>query len=396
MSLAPSTKYITVAAATGTVTINATDLFSRYVVETSGSVSLAANLTFSLSGTPFEGQTICFDLPGTITNGAFTFTILGQAIPAYLAIKKVRLYFRWSAGAGSWYSFVELGALQTASIDGSALVDNTVALAKLSGAGTNEIVATDGSGVLQYIPIGSQEIPINNGTNIVGAQASGSSEITWSATSDQLTFTIANNAITNAKVDAAAAITRSKLANGTADHVLINDASGVMSSEAALNVSRGGTGLDNSGATGLQKYAAGTPSVGLIVAADVTADTLTPSTLTQEGRTEVLNFAVSFEAGEQCDNKILMPYAGSVVTIYAIVTKAIAATDSGTITPKNQGGTTMTDGVVTFSASTALNTAVTTTPTANNTFVAGDILSFTTAKTTAGGKALISVVVERS
>jgi hypothetical protein len=396
MSVAPTTRYITVAAATGTVTINATDLFSRYVVETSGSVSLAANLTFSLSGTPFEGQTICFDLPGTITNGAFTFTILGQSIPAYLSLKKVRVYFRWSAGAGAWYSFVQTAALQSDSIDGTELLDNSVALDKLSGAGTNEIVATDGSGVLQYIPIGSQEIPINNGTNIVGAQASGTSEITWSAVSDQLTFTIANNVITNAKVAAAAAIARTKLASGTANHVLINDGSGVMSSEAALNVSRGGTGLDNSAATGLQKYAAGTPSVGLLVAADVTADTLTPSTLTQEARTEVLNFTVSFEAGEQCDNKILMPYAGSVVTIYATVVKAIAATDSATITPKNQGGTTMTSGVVTFSASAALNTAQTTTPTANNTFVAGDVLSFTTAKTTAGGRALISVVVERS
>lgn len=396
MSLAPSTKFITVAAATGTVTINATDLFSRYVVLTSGSVTLAANLNFSLSGSPFDGQTVSFDLPGTITNGAFTFTILGQTIPAYLALKKVRVYFRWSASAGAWYSFVQTGALQADSIDGTELLDNSVPLDKLSGVGTNEIVATDGSGVLQGIPIGSQEIPINNGTNIVGAQASGTSEITWSATSDQLTFTIANNVITNANIDATAAITRSKLANGTADHVLINDGSGVMSSEAALNVSRGGTGLDNSGATGLQKYSGGVPSVGLLVAADVTADTLTPSTMTQATRTEVLNFTVSFESGEQCDNKILMPYAGSVVAIYAIVTKAIAATDSGTITPKNQGGTTMTSGVVTFSASTALNTAVTTTPTANNTFVAGDILSFTTAKTTAGGKALISVVVERS
>lgn len=53
--------------------------------------------------------------------------------------------------------------------------------------------------------------------------------------------------IVNADVSAAAAIARSKLASGTADHVLINDGSGVMSSEAVLNVSRGGTGQDFSG-----------------------------------------------------------------------------------------------------------------------------------------------------
>lgn len=49
--------------------------------------------------------------------------------------------------------------------------------------------------------------------------------------------------ITNNSIDAAAAIARSKLASGSASHVVINDGSGVMSSEAILNVSRGGTGL---------------------------------------------------------------------------------------------------------------------------------------------------------
>lgn len=49
--------------------------------------------------------------------------------------------------------------------------------------------------------------------------------------------------ITNASVDSAAAITRSKLANGTASHVVINDGSGEMSSEATLATSRGGTNI---------------------------------------------------------------------------------------------------------------------------------------------------------
>lgn len=48
--------------------------------------------------------------------------------------------------------------------------------------------------------------------------------------------------LTNASINAGAAIARSKLANGTANQVLINDATGVMSSEAQLAVTRGGTG----------------------------------------------------------------------------------------------------------------------------------------------------------
>jgi hypothetical protein len=48
--------------------------------------------------------------------------------------------------------------------------------------------------------------------------------------------------IEDADIKAGAAIARSKLAAGTADHVLINDGDGVMSSEAQLSISRGGTG----------------------------------------------------------------------------------------------------------------------------------------------------------
>ncbi len=50
------------------------------------------------------------------------------------------------------------------------------------------------------------------------------------------------NLIANANVDASAAITRSKLATGTADHVVINSGAGVLSSEASLSIARGGTG----------------------------------------------------------------------------------------------------------------------------------------------------------
>lgn len=51
--------------------------------------------------------------------------------------------------------------------------------------------------------------------------------------------------IVDADVDPAAAIARSKLASGSASHVVVNDGSGVMSSEAQLAVTRGGTGLSS-------------------------------------------------------------------------------------------------------------------------------------------------------
>jgi hypothetical protein len=118
-----------------------------------------------------------------------------------------------------------------------------------------------------------------------------------------------------------------------------------------------------------------------------------PQELNARSNTYTMSFPVSFETGEQCDNKIKMFHNGEVQEVYAIVTKAIAATDSATITCKNDGGTTMTGGVLTFPASSTLNTTATGTISANNTFVSGDELFFTSAKTTVGGKALITIKI---
>lgn len=131
-------------------------------------------------------------------------------------------------------------------------------------------------------------------------------------------------------------------------------------------------------------------------AANIAAGAITVSKLATELKYELIVFDISFESGEQGDYKIKMPYAGSVSEFYARAVKAIAATDDATITPKNNGGTTMTAGTITFTASDAFGTAVTTTPSANNTFVAGDLLTFTSAKTTAGGKAQVSMKIIRA
>ena len=48
--------------------------------------------------------------------------------------------------------------------------------------------------------------------------------------------------ITDTNIKTGAAINRAKLASGSANHVIINDGSGVLSSEASLAISRGGTG----------------------------------------------------------------------------------------------------------------------------------------------------------
>ena len=86
--------------------------------------------------------------------------------------------------------------------------------------------------------------------------------------------------ITNTSIDAAAAIARTKLASGTANHVLINNGSGVMSSEASLDETRGGTAqtsyttgdiLYSSATDTLSKLGVGTNGQVLTVTAGVPA-----------------------------------------------------------------------------------------------------------------------------
>lgn len=114
-----------------------------------------------------------------------------------------------------------------------------IPLSGLTSGTPNQVIISDGSGNLT----GANQLSTTRGG--IGADSSAFTGVakvsagTWSAST-----------IVNADVSAVAAIARSKLASGTASHVIINDGSGVLSSEAQLAVSRGGTGQDFSAVTG--------------------------------------------------------------------------------------------------------------------------------------------------
>jgi hypothetical protein len=123
---------------------------------------------------------------------------------------------------------------------------------------------------------------------------------------------------------------------------------------------------------------------------DIDADTVA-----DDIKTEVLIVPVSFEAGEMGDNSVKMPYVGTVVEIFAVAITDFA-TDDAKITPKNNAGTTMTDGIITIPAPSSINDTFGSIPTENNTFIRGDVIKFTTTKITGGGKALLSIEVVKT
>lgn len=97
--------------------------------------------------------------------------------------------------------------------------------------------------------------------------------------------------ITNADVAANAAITRTKLASGTADYVVINDGTGVMSEEQRLAKVRGGSGQDN---TALTFPATGTIATlaDIATATQLTTDLITTNNTVTIGTTYTHNHFV--------------------------------------------------------------------------------------------------------
>ena len=102
------------------------------------------------------------------------------------------------------------------------------------------------------------------------------------------------------------------------------------------------------------------------------------------------SFTMSFESGEQTTTRIYFPMKVTINKIRGIVMKAIAGTDNGTVTCGNSTGASD-SGVLTATASDALNTEYSATPSTNNVVLADGYYYLTTAKSTAGGKVLVSL-----
>lgn len=123
----------------------------------------------------------------------------------------------------------------------------------------NGAVIADSSGIVPVTSGGTGLITYATGDVLYASSSSALSRLAI-GTSDYLLksngTTPSWGQVVNASVDNSAAIARSKLASGTADHVVINSGAGAFSSEAQLAVSRGGTNI-SSYTTGDLLYASG-------------------------------------------------------------------------------------------------------------------------------------------
>ncbi len=138
-----------------------------------------------------------------------------------------------------------------------------IARDKLATDTVSTVVVNDSSGNLDTLALTSAQIIVGDAGGIPAA-VSVTGDVTISNTG---VTAIGSGVIVDADISASAAIDRTKLASGTASHVVVNDGSGVMSSTASISVPQGGTGaatlaannvLLGNGTSALQTVAPGT------------------------------------------------------------------------------------------------------------------------------------------
>ena len=190
------------------------------VVRVIGTVTLSGNLNISPIGTPSKNTAIkiLWEASVTITplSGNHIF-IFGETVPDELAAKNFIAECIYDGAA--WVvnilpDFAETGIvdsdrLATDSVSTAKIQDDAVTLAKLEAAGIGKIIYGDGSGNPKYLTIQDAEFII--GDTILGATAqtiSGDAAISKTGA-----LTIANSAVTTAKIDDGA-VTAEKLTAG--------------------------------------------------------------------------------------------------------------------------------------------------------------------------------------
>lgn len=342
----------------GTQSIAVTDivanddlLYSTYRL--TGSPILIANLTLAASGTPSLNMcvTLLWEANVDVVTNSKTVTIFGKTLPTSWATKNFIATCIYDGSA--WQVQLVCGGEEDGWIEAADLAANSVITSKI--------------------------LDLNVTTSKIAAEA-----VTNAKLAQMATNTIKGN--DSAGPDLPQDLTMSELRTLLAQKlVLLGDVTSPSTTSTAAGTISSTTTIANDAVT----------------TAKILAQNVTTAKLETNLTYELITLLVSFEAAGGTapsvgDFKIKMPYPGTVSEIYAYAVKAIAATDNGTIVAKNNAGTTMTSGTITYTASDARGTAYTVTPSANNTFVAGDILTFTTAKATAGGLVELSIKITRS
>lgn len=303
------------------------------LLATGGAIILSANMAFAENGSPVKGTSFKFFYGGGVTTGIYSVTFMGTALSTQQA-RYEQIVTAYYDGSAWRVHVCEDSETGTKDINGADIVTGTISADAL------------GSGSVTPIKMlnGSQGQIFTAGTN--GA---------WQT-----------------------------LQAKTSGYTLIGDGTDILSKPISGDVT-----LASSGAVTI---AANAITTGKILAANVTLAKLEAILL-------VDNIVVqhSFEANEVGAFKIKMNYACSITDVHVSVSKVCAGADVGLLTLQNNAGTTMTVTTpISVPASSVVGYTISSGVTANNTFTAGQELTLTTSKTTAGGRITITLSSTRA
>ena len=229
-------------------------------------------------------------------------------------------------------------------------------------------------------------LPDFAGTGIIGVDRLASESVT--------TAKIAKNAVTLAEM---AGLTKGSIIYGNASSdpaaILVGGADGRMILGDTTN---GLAVVDMSGDATIIKTGALTIANSAVTTAKIADDAVTAAKLDDDSNRTQVVIPTSFEsAGEigVLEYKICFPC--TLEAIHATVTKPFTST--GTHIFKDDTGTVITGSQIDMSSGLFLGNIVSTTPTANNTFVAGDVIKIETSVSAAvGGRSTIVLCMLKS
>ena len=305
--------------------IDSTDiLIYRYRLIGTVTLTGASSIAYSGAGSPAKNEEYEFNYEASVTPAGNTFSIFGVAVPDELLSSKFIAKCVYDGAA--WVVNILPDFAGTGIIAGKLLAADSVSTAKiLDDAVTNAKLAniTRGSvkvGGASDAPTDldaktSGNILVGDGTDIASVAVSGDATLSSAGA-----LTIANSAVTTAKIDAAA-VTAAKLDSN--------------SNKAQITI---------------------------------------PISFEDASELGVLEFKMCFDC--------------TVDAIHGTVTKPFVST--GTHIFKDDTGTVLTGSQIDMSSALTLGNIVSTTPTANNSFSAGDVIKIETSTSGAvGGKSVI-------
>ena len=201
------------------------------VYKISGTKTLEANVAITYTGTPVAGQTVLIDWAPTITPGNYKVTVFNTDIPAAYVRKKIKIFCEYN---GSWEVYFLVDVSTWTGTQGSVVVVGATGIEPLDAKTSGRVLIGDGTD-LKSVALSGDITVTSAGVTAIG-------------TDKVLAAMINDGEITNAHLNAAAAIALTKLAALTASKIPVLNASGFIeagtvdaSKLAYLNVTTPGT-----------------------------------------------------------------------------------------------------------------------------------------------------------